>query len=179
MRVFISINIPEKIKKEIVEIQSKLPEFKGKKTEKENLHLTLKFLGEIDEEKVEKVKARLRKVEYNAFESHLGSIGVFDNRRSKKDSRNLVTWLHLTNFRRLQKIIDESLEGLFTREKRFMSHLTIARVKKIEDKEYFLSELMKIKVPEVKFKVDAFYLMESKLSEKGPKYSVIEEYKLD
>ena len=47
MRVFISINISEEIRKEIKKIQDFLPEFFGKKTELENLHLTLKFLGNI------------------------------------------------------------------------------------------------------------------------------------
>ncbi|RLG16235.1 RNA 2',3'-cyclic phosphodiesterase, partial [Candidatus Pacearchaeota archaeon] len=43
MRTFISIDIPEKVRKEIIKIQNELSDFKGKKTEPENLHLTLKF----------------------------------------------------------------------------------------------------------------------------------------
>ena len=60
MRTFIAIDIPDSIKNEIIKIQNSLPEFIGKKTEKENLHLTLKFLGEIDEEKIELIKKELR-----------------------------------------------------------------------------------------------------------------------
>ena len=52
MRTFISIDMPEVVRSEIEKIQDVLPEFFGKKTERDNLHLTLKFLGEIDEEKV-------------------------------------------------------------------------------------------------------------------------------
>jgi len=59
MRAFISLELPEEIKKEIVKIQNKLPEFIGKKTEKQNLHLTLKFLGEVGEEELEKIKKKL------------------------------------------------------------------------------------------------------------------------
>ena len=47
MRTFIAVDIPENVKEEIIKIQDKLPEFVGKLTELENLHLTLKFLGEI------------------------------------------------------------------------------------------------------------------------------------
>jgi 2'-5' RNA ligase len=47
MRAFISIEFPEEIKNELKKIQEQLPEFKGKNTEPKNLHLTLKFLGEI------------------------------------------------------------------------------------------------------------------------------------
>ena len=63
IRTFISVNIPEEIKEKIKEIQEKLPEFIGKKTESKNLHLTLKFLGEIDEEVLEKVKKRLKYIQ--------------------------------------------------------------------------------------------------------------------
>ncbi len=179
MKTFISIDIPEGIKEEIIKIQDKLPEFKGKKTEPENLHLTLKFLGEINNKKVEKVKARLRRIDYNSFAAEIGPLGYFDNQRSRKYSQNLVTWLHLTNCGGLQKVIDEDMGDLFAREERFMSHLTIARVKKVKNKKLFLEKLKQIKVPNLKFKVDAFYLMESKLSEKGPEYSVIERYSLE
>jgi len=189
MRIFISVDIPEEIKEEILKIQDKLPESYGgseqssglkrgryailKKTEAENLHLTLKFLGEISDEKVEVIREKLRGVKYGSFETEIDSLGVFSPKFIK------ILWLHLTNCEGLQKIVDESLGDLFAREKRFMSHLTIARVKKIDDKELFLEKLKQIKIPDLKFKVDAFYLMESRLSEKGPKYSVIEEYKLN
>jgi 2'-5' RNA ligase len=78
----------------------------------------------------------------------------------------------------LQKKIDESLEDLFKKEQRFMGHLTIARVKKIEDKKEFLVGLNKISVPKVYFKIKKFYLMKSELGKKGPVYSIIEEYSL-
>ncbi len=179
MRTFISIDMPKEIQKEIRKIQERLPEFKGKKTESENLHLTLKFLGEANERKIENIKERLRKVEHNSFETEIDSIGVFDNRKSKVYKRRIIVWLHLTNCEKLQKEIDEKLKDLFEKERRFMSHLTIARVKKVRDRKKFIIELKKIKFPKIKFKVDAFYLMESKLSEKGSKYSVIKKYKLE
>ncbi len=173
MRVFVSIDIPKKVKEEILKIQEKLPEFKGKKTEQENLHLTLKFLGEINDKKVEQVKERLKQIKFKSFVTEIDSIGVFSPKFIK------IVWLHLTNCEKLQKEIDEALAGLFEKEKRFMSHLTIARVKKVDNKNLFLKELKKIKVPNLRFKVDSFYLMESKLSKKGSKYSVIDEYKLN
>ncbi len=67
MSCFISINIPEEISKEISKIQNELPNFMGKKTELENLHLTLKFLGEIDEKKVEEVRKKLNEVKFRKF----------------------------------------------------------------------------------------------------------------
>lgn len=173
MRIFIAIEIPDEIKKEIIEIQKHLPAFKRKLTEEENLHLTLKFLGEIEENKIEEVKKRLREIKFKSFEAEIDKIGFFDKR-----DRGII-WLNLTNCENLQKEIDQKLKGLFEVEKRFMSHLTIARTKLIKNKKEFLEELKKIKIQKNNFFVKEFKLIESKLSEKGSEYSVIEDYKLN
>lgn len=172
MRCFISINLPKEIEEEIGKIQEELPDFYGKKTELENLHLTLKFLGEINEDKIEEVKNELREVKFERFNSEIDEIGVF----SEKFVR--IIWLHLTGCDELQKIVDNKLKSLFELERRFMSHLTIGRVKSLKDKKKFLEDLKAIKIPKIKFNIDKFYLMKSELTNKAPKYEIIEEYDL-
>lgn len=172
MRAFLSINIPEDIKKEIVKIQDSLPEFIGKKTENENLHLTLKFLGEIDEDLLEKIKKSLRKIKFRKFETEVNEIGFFSPQFIK------IIWLHLSNCEKLQGEIDLALKDLSKQEERFMGHLTIARIKNIKNKKEFLEKLSEIKIEKKEFNVDKFYLMKSELNEKGPVYSVIEEFAL-
>ena len=90
-----------------------------------------------------------------------------------------IVWVHLAVCDELQKDVDEKLVDLFSKEKRFMSHITIARVKNIKDKKKFVEELKNIKFDKIKFKVDKFYLKESVLRPEGPEYRVIEEYELD
>lgn len=177
MRIFISINLPENIRGEIKKIQDKLPEFNGKKTESENLHLTLKFLGEIDEDKINEVREKLKEVEHQRFETSVKYLGFFDN--VKRGKRYGIVWLHLKGCDELQKEIDEKLKGLFEIEKRFMSHLTIARVKSIKNKKEFLRKLKEIKIPEIKFEIGKFYLMKSKLDSQGPVYEDVEFYSLE
>jgi len=172
MRTFISIDMSEAINQEIKKIQNYLPEFFGKKTELDNLHLTLKFLGEVSEEKLEEVKKKLREIEFEKFGVEVKYLGFFDNQKYG------VVWLYLDGCDRLQREIDEKLVGLFEKEKRFMSHLTIARVKKIEDKKDFLKNLKKIKVPEISFIVNNFKLKKSVLTSEGPLYETLEEYDL-
>ena len=173
MRTFISINIPEKIRKQILQIQNSLPEFVGKKTEPENLHLTLKFLGEDDENKVEEIRKKLGEIKFNKFETEIDSLGVFDENFIK------IIWLHLKNCEQLQKQVDAKLSKIgFKKEKRFMDHLTIARVKKIENRKEFLEDLKKIKIPTIKFIVNKFYLKESLLSSEGLEYKVLNKYTL-
>ncbi len=172
IRAFISVDIPDGVKKQITKIQDSLPEFLGKKTEKENLHLTLKFLGEIDEEKAGLVKEKLRSIKIKKFESVIDEIGVFSEHFIR------IVWIHMGGCDKLQKEIDNALEGLFEKERRFMSHLTIARIKKIRNKKEFLDNLSKIKIKESRFIVDKFYLMKSDLNRNGPVYSVLEEFPL-
>ena len=171
MRIFVSIDIPEEARYKIKKIQEALPEFYGKKTELENLHLTLKFLGEVDEEKVELIKDKLKEIKFERFEAEIDLIGVF----SEKFVR--IVWLHLKGAEELQKKIDEKLESLFEPEKRFMSHLTIARVKELKDKKLFLEKLKEIKFYFRKFNVDCFKLKQSVLTNEKAIYGTLEEYK--
>ncbi len=177
MRTFISIDIPEKVRYKIKNIQDALPEFYGKKTEYENLHLTLKFLGEVDEEKIEEVKNKLREIKFERFETEAKYVGFFDN--IKRGKRYGSVWLHLNNCEGLQKLVDDNLKDFFKPEKRFMSHLTIARVKDLKDKNEFLKKLGEIKIPEIKFNVGCFKLKKSILSKEKAVYETIEEYNLN
>ncbi len=169
MRAFISIDIPEEIKKKIVEIQNKLPDFAGKKTEKENLHLTLKFIGWTDEEKIEQIKKRLSEIKFSKFETQIDKLGIFSDR---------IIWLNMKNCEQLQKQVDEKLSDLFEKEEKFMGHLTIARVKDLGNRKEFIEKLKKIKIKPIKFEVDNFRLKKSVLKRSGPVYGDIEIYNL-
>lgn len=172
-RTFISVDLPRRIQKEIKKLQDKLPGFEGKRTELENLHLTLKFLGEISEERIEEIKKCLKTIKFEKFECEIDRVGVFSPKFVK------IVWVHLRNCNRLQKVIDEALSGIFKKEERFMSHVTIARVKYLKNKNYFLGELDKIKIPlGLKFKVNNFELKKSTPTPDGPVYEILEEYTL-
>jgi 2'-5' RNA ligase len=172
-RVFVSLGIPRNVKEEIKEIQEQLPEFEGKKTETENLHLTLKFLGWLDDEMIEKARKKLREIKPGRFEAETGEIGTFSPQALR------IIWLHLANCEKLQEKADNALSGMFEKESRFMSHITIARVKKARDKRKFIEELSKIKANRIKFNVEKFFMMKSQLKKSGPAYSVIEEFPLE
>ena len=172
MRAFVAIDIPNDIKNEIIKIQKTLPEFSGKKTGPGNLHLTLKFLGEADEKEVKTVKDKLNLIKVKRFETEVDRIGFFDNINSG------IVWLHMADCGELQKEIDEALKSLFLIEKRFMSHLTIARVKQVKDKSKFLKELHEIEFDKIRFEVKNFKLKESVLTKNGSVYRDIEVYDL-
>jgi|SRR3989338_3067040 len=176
MRAFIAIDFPDEIVKEIARVQGVLGNYKftGKVTELENLHLTLKFLGEVEEKKVEKIMERLRGMRFGEFEAKLAEIGTFSY-----DLNPRIVWVKVggKGVFELQKKIDEMMEKEgFAREERFMSHMTIARIKYVKDKEGFKDYVRNLGVKEIEFPVKSFKLMKSDLREMGPVYTLLEEF---
>ncbi len=172
MRSFISIDFTGSVAEKIKDIQDQLPEFRGKFTEPENLHLTLKFLGDIDEETLEKVKERLKQVRFKKFYVSIDDIGVISPTFIR------IIGLHINDCTQLHKEIDAALAGLFPEDTRFVSHVTIARVKGVEDKTEFLKKLEEIKFSPLQLQVGGFELKESILTEKKPEYKTLEEFSL-
>jgi len=175
MRTFIAIDLNKECKAEIIKIQKTLSKknlFNGKFTEDENLHLTLKFLGEISEEQVIEVKKRLTEIKFKEFFAEISEIGVFN-----KDF-NKIIWIKLNGkgIWDLQKQIDDKLKDFFPVESRFMSHITIARVKNVSNKSGFLEYLKSIKPQKIQFLVKEFSLKKSELASVGPKYEDLEVY---
>ncbi len=169
-RTFISIKIPEEAVKEIARVQSLLSRWKftGKIIELENLHLTLKFLGEIRGEVIDKVIEKLRMLEFKEFEVKLGEIGIFRYR-----NRPRIVWVKIsgTGIFELQRKIDGKIKEFFLLEDRFMSHLTISRVKYVKDNLGFINYIKNIKVREIKWVVRDFFINKSELTRMGPKYT--------
>jgi len=175
MRLFISIELPEEIKRELIRIQKEidlLGLIKGKFTDPDNLHLTLKFLGEVGESEVMAVKERLKNLKFQNFKMTLSNLGVF----SEKFIR--ISWVGFESKElfELQKQIDDALEGIFPKEHRFMAHVTLARPKYIEDRMVFLEEFKKIPFEKKSFNVGKISLRSAVLNKYGADYQTIENY---
>lgn len=177
-RCFIALDLPKEMISELKRIQDELRKqnlFIGKFTEENNMHLTLKFLGSIPNDAVTKVKERLKGIKLNSFEADIDELGIFS-----EDFIRIV-WVKLNGKEvfELQKQIDGKLADFFPKEERFMSHITIARVKSIkdEDKQKLFGALKKIKL-NIKGKIISFSLIRSVLMPAGPVYETIEKYEL-
>jgi len=178
MRAFIAVDFSKKIQEELIKIQKsikKLGLIKAKFVEPENLHLTLKFLGEISEKQADEIKIRLDGIGLKKFPAKFEEIGVF----SEKYVR--IVWLKLggEGIFNLQGIIDDRLADLFPPESRFMSHVTLIRPKALDDRKAFIANLKKIKLNIPEFVVDSFSFKKSQLTPKGAIYTTIKDYKLE
>ena len=177
IRAFICIDLPDEIIKEITRVQQVLntQKFTGKLTEPENLHLTLKFLGEINAETLEKVQSALKKIKIPQFRAKLLQTGAFVYRKSPR-----IVWIKVggKEIFELQKQIDDALFTMFPKEERFMSHLTIARVKYVKNKKDFIDYIKDLSVKPISFPVNSFELKSSELTSLSPTYKTIKTYNL-
>lgn len=134
LRAFIAISLPDPVLQGIVTAQETLKRsgLKIRWVRKEGIHLTLKFLGDIDRDSVEKISEAMERAtgSFSPFTLWAEGIGVFPNLR-----RPRVAWVGLSGdieiLRALQRDLESQLSGLgFPKEKRpFKGHLTLGRVK--------------------------------------------------
>ena len=152
-----------------------------KLVEPKNIHITLKFLGDTDENLIDKIEEIMKKSveKIKPFEIELKGSGVFPNNNYIR-----VIWIGINNFENLKTIsyrIDEQLSKLgFEKEKRdFSAHLTLARVKSLKNKDKLLQIIEKYKETDfIKINVDTIRLKKSELTPKGPIYTIVREVKL-
>ncbi|GAF84965.1 unnamed protein product [marine sediment metagenome] len=169
MRLFIAIELPAELKEYLKKLQNQLG---GSDSAKMSLvkefHLTLKFLGDVSEEKLDGIKSRLAAVEFSAFSALLDEIGVFPD-----EKRPRVVWAGLEPKEKiieLQQKVEEALKGLFPKDERFHPHLTLARVKFVKDKKEFSDKLKAISVDKKEFNISSLKLIKSTLTPEGPVY---------
>jgi 2'-5' RNA ligase len=149
-----------------------------KLVEPKNIHLTLKFLGDTDESLIDDIEKIMKDSvkDTKPFEIALKGAGVFPNEKYMK-----VVWIGIENGEKIGEIannIDENASKLgFLKEKRkFSAHLTIARVKNVNDKQALIDIIIKYRDVEfLKINVDSIKLKKSTLTPKGPIYNTLKE----
>lgn len=173
MRLFIAIDLPEEAKDCIENIKQELKGIKGvKPVSKENIHLTLKFLGEVPDDKAEEIGKALEQVKFQPFNIAISKIGAFPN-----EKRISVLWVSAEPAEpliALKKDIDKALPR-FEDDHPFKTHITFARVKYIAneaDKNGML-DVLKRQIEKKEFAVDKFRLYKSTLTPEGPVYEVV------
>ncbi|MGQ4833026.1 MAG: RNA 2',3'-cyclic phosphodiesterase [Candidatus Asgardarchaeia archaeon] len=184
IRSFISVDIEEPVLiGKIVRLQDSLKDLgiNAKFVEPQNLHYTLKFLGNVSEVKIEEIKEVLSKISLDSFEVEIGGMGSFPSLR-----RINVIWLGAKKggdkLVELAKQVDEALLKLnFPKEKRpFTPHLTICRIKTSRNKEALVKFLMSNQDIEIgSLLVNEFRLKKSTLTPKGPIYETLASFKLN
>ena len=187
MRLFIAVNIKAETKNKIARIQSALRKnCDGVKwTLPENLHLTLKFLGEVDDSRKNLVSEKLRQAVsgIKKFEIDFEKIGVFPNETTPR-----ILWLGVEKgkieLENLAQKIESSLTeiaglDLKKEKKPFSAHLTLGRFKSPRNNKKLFDIIKNITIEKISDAVEAVYLMKSVLMPRGPIYEVVEKFQLE
>ena len=183
MRTFIAVDFPPNMLKKIGEIttffKTLTPEKGLKWVETGNLHLTIKFLGEIEENKTDQVKLTLAQAlkDQNCFDIEIAGLGMYPNKRAPR-----VIWLGIVGaspLKEVYQVINRELTALdLTPERRaFSPHLTIARIRKHTDRQQAqqIGEILST------YKVESLglttikqvHLYQSVLTPSGPIYTLL------
>jgi RNA 2',3'-cyclic 3'-phosphodiesterase len=176
MKLFIAIDLPLDLKNELFNVQKKVKEAKITWVSKKHLHLTLKFLGEISEEKLLVIKNRLSGIKFSSFMVTFGEIGF-----SPSSSNPTIFWVKLNPENKiieLQQKIDETLLDLISNEQKFVSHVTLGRVKMVRRKKDFAKSISQISFSKNSFLISSFSVFSSEQTGKGSIYEVVENVKM-
>jgi 2'-5' RNA ligase len=178
LRSFIAINIPDDIKSEIGEIIHAMMKYGGdiKWVSALNLHITLKFLGAVEETALPEIQGSLRNTvsSYLPFCIKIYGTGVFPNRKYPR-----VIWAGIEDseiLKNLKRDIENAMtvHGYQKEDKDFSPHLTLGRVRSQKGIIATLLEFDKFKVKDFGVTmVDRVNLMKSDLKPQGPEYSCL------
>ena len=145
MRLFIAIQCPEEIESILRNCQKDLENDYAEIRFADSFHITLKFLGEVDEKNIPLIKEALSKIRQKKFRVSLCGLGAFPNM-----SHPNVLWTGITPSEEvysLQRNVNSCLPAkmTFAKNEDFHPHITLCRIKTVYDKEKFESSINKIK----------------------------------
>jgi len=186
MRTFIAIELPEEIKSSLGRLQEELKASNAdvKWVEPNNIHLTLKFLGEIDDKKLDKVTKIIDGAakENDKFKVYISSLGAFP-----KIDYPRVIWVSIDTGDKETKQIAKDLEegmakiGIPREDRPFSSHITIGRTRSSLNRENLVRDLKnkaELGGKKLEFYATKITLFKSTLTPKGPIYEALKESNL-
>ncbi len=182
MRCFLGLPLSDSYQEKlemIVKDSKRLLSSRIKWTKKGNWHLTLFFLGEISSDQLHPIRESLKTIEYPSYTLKPGKGGAFPSLYKPR-----VLWIGLEKgIKQTQELAGYVTNilmefNLIRDKKRFIPHLTLGRIKKLnnDDWDKWLGYINSLIWEEIK--ISSFILWQSILTSQGPIYKVIEKYPL-
>ncbi|MBA3751657.1 RNA 2',3'-cyclic phosphodiesterase [Candidatus Dependentiae bacterium] len=168
VKLFVSIELPDFIKNELITIQKKLKRldlFEGSYIVPENLHCTVFFIGIVAEDDLTALEKKLTVFSFSAFQAHLGTVGL------NSVERPHVLWVTVPTS--LLTVLAQQIEQQlpeYRQERVFTGHITIGRIKKVIQRTALYEFINSFTISPLKWDVEALYLQESKTDQLGSQY---------
>lgn len=184
-RAFIAVALPVHVTEALGELQQKLRDFgiRMKYTDPENIHLTLKFLGDIRASDVEAINAQLSAAAggFSPMTLSAAGMGAFPSIR-----RPRVLWTGVAGQRQRLEALQQEVEnamaaiGFEKEDRRFSGHFTLGRFKGKADADRLADAIRQFgSFTTEEFAADAVHLFESTLTPKGPIYRKLASHPLN
>lgn len=191
-RIFAAINLPKKIKEELVDFEYKYNEIPARWAKPKNIHITLAFLGyladnEIYEvckavketaEKTEPFDIKLERICYGPIKG-TGEGQGRDRGGTVPESPRMIWAIgeKSAEFSDLKNNLEKALSQYAVEKKEFTPHITLARIKQWQYKQIEPEERQEVGEDiNLSFRANSIEIMESKLKIGGADYSIFESY---
>ena len=183
VRAFLAIELKDDLRHKIYEIEKEFKKIDAKinYVKEENLHMTLKFFGEIDLEGIDLISEKIESVldNYEPFGINVKGCGAFPNKNHIR-----VLWFGTQDNKILNQLhddLDTEFASIgFDKDKNFSTHVTFGRMKSQKNKEAVRELIDKYESREIgPMDVKKIILMKSTLTAEGPVYNPIKEYKIE
>ena len=175
-RIFVAIGLPPELRQYVADAAdaAQLP---GRRVDDADLHVTLRFLGDVDEVSFDRLLMAMDDQHWPApFALRLGSLGAFPNARAAT-----VAWVGVDDSAALAEIharVEDACDaaGLGREERPFRPHLTVARVRPPADIRPTVRDFPPLAVS---FAVDRIVVLRSHAGRPGSKYELLESFPFD
>jgi RNA 2',3'-cyclic 3'-phosphodiesterase len=175
-RLFVAIRPPEAIRDRLIDAMDDSPDFRWQ--DEEQLHLTLRFVGEVDRPVANDLADALSRIRAHPFDARISGVGHFEQRSSGALWAGVEPKPPLAALAAKVERVCQSI-GLEPERRAFHAHITLARWKGRRTREVqdFLER--KRGLESGPFTVDCFILYESRLSRHGAHYAPVATYPLE
>lgn len=179
-RVFCAVELPNdvraKLQNHIEQLRRQAPDAAASWSRVENIHLTLKFFGNVAVDQVAAISAAASQAvkEFSVFEIEVGGTGVFPRR-----SRPQVLWIGVSDPSGKLSLLQQRLEnecvaaGFPKEDRAYRPHLTIARIRKPDGARRLAETHLNMQFNPLPVRLSELIVFRSQLSSKGSNYTAL------
>jgi len=171
-RVFCAVELPPDVRAQledhVARLRRAVPDVAASWSRVENIHLTLKFFGNVEVDRIEGISAGIDRAatDIAPFEIAIGKTGTF---------RTQVLWIGVSDPSGKLTVLHERLGS---EDRAYQPHLTIARIRRPEGAKRLVDAHRQMQFENVSVRVKEVVLFRSELSPKGSKYTAISKHGL-
>ncbi len=185
-RIFVAINLPDDVKRELASYAKKCPELPAKWVARDNLHITLEFLGALTEEEMGEVCLATKDVakRHSSFSLNINQI-LYGPEKLKPNQPPKMVWASGEKLKELSELKNDLQGALLEKirfrpeERVFKPHITLARIGAFAWRQIEPEEMPEVNENiDLLFTVESIEVMESEMKKDGPIYTVLESHNL-